>query len=420
MTDAAMQNTVLTADDGIPLKTKLARATRRQKLRALALVAPLFLFILFSFLIPIGMMLTRSGHSPDFGTIMHRTSSALAQWDGQGVPDEPAWKALVEDLKEARENQTIGKAAGAVNYEMPAARSLFIKSARRARKIEEGPYKEALLKIEKKWDNPKVWALMKQLAPPYTARFYVNSLDRRYAEDGSIVRQPEERQIYLPLFMRTFWISLAVTAACLFLGYPVAYLLSILPLRTSNLLMILVLLPFWTSLLVRTTAWIALLQTQGVINNVLVFLGIVGDDNRVQLIFNSTGTVIAMTHILLPFMILPLYSVMKTIPPSYMRAARSLGADQFTAFTRVYMPQTLPGVGAGCILVFIVAIGYYITPALVGGETGTLISNMIAYHMQRSLNWSLAAALATLLLAGVLVLYWLYNRVVGVDNMKLG
>ena len=157
-----------------------------------------------------------------------------------------------------------------------------------------------------------------------------------------------------------------------------------------------------------------------VINDILVFLRILDDEGRIQLIFNSTGTVIAMTHILLPFMILPLYSVMKTIPPSYMRAARSLGANQFTAFTRVYMPQTLPGVGAGCILVFILAIGYYITPALVGGETGTLISNMIAYHMQKSLNWNLAAALATMLLGGVLVLYWVYNRLVGVDTMKLG
>jgi putative spermidine/putrescine transport system permease protein len=184
--------------------------------------------------------------------------------------------------------------------------------------------------------------------------------------------------------------------------------------------MILVLLPFWTSLLVRTTAWIAMLQTQGVINSLLVWAGIISDDQRIQLIFNATGTVIAMTHILLPFMILPLYSVMKTIPPSYMRAARSLGANQITAFTRVYMPQTLPGVGAGSLLVFILAIGYYITPALVGGESGTLISNMIAYHMQRSLNWSLAAALASMLLGGVLVLYWVYNRLVGVDNVKLG
>ncbi|MGI9371001.1 MAG: ABC transporter permease, partial [Hyphomicrobiales bacterium] len=420
MSEATLQNTLLTDDEGIPLKTKLARATRRQKMRALALVAPLFLFVLISFLVPIALMLMRSVSAPEFGQIMHRTAGVLSQWDGKGVPEEAAWKALVEDLTEARANQTIGKAATAVNYELPAARSLFIKSARKAKSITAAPYKDALIKIEKKWDDPKVWALMKQLAPPTTARFYVSAVDRQYDEDGSIVMRPEQQQIYIPLFIRTMWMSLTVTLSCLLLAYPVAYLLSVLPLRTSNLLMILVLLPFWTSLLVRTTAWIALLQTQGVINDIAVFTGILSDDNRAQLIFNSTGTVIAMTHILLPFMILPLYSVMKTIPPSYMRAARSLGANQFTAFTRIYMPQTLPGVGAGCILVFIVAIGYYITPALVGGESGTLISNMIAYHMQKSLNWGLAAALAALLLASVLALYWVYNRVVGVDNMKLG
>jgi putative spermidine/putrescine transport system permease protein len=420
MSKATMTNEVLTSDDGIPLKTKLARATRRQKIRALLLVTPLFVFILFTFLIPIGMMLSRSVSSPNFGVIMHRTAGALADWNGQGVPGEPAWKALVEDLTEARENQTIGRAATAVNFELPAARSLFIKSARKAKNITSPPYKEALIDVEKRWDDPKIWALMKQLAPKTTSRFFVNAVDRRYDESGSIVRQDERQRIYVPLFIRTLWMSLSVTLACLVLAYPVAYLLSVLPLRTSNLLMILVLLPFWTSLLVRTTAWIALLQTQGVINDIAVFLGIFGDENRAQLIFNSTGTVIAMTHILLPFMILPLYSVMKTIPPTYMRAARSLGADQFTAFTRIYMPQTLSGVGAGCILVFIVAIGYYITPALVGGESGTLISNMIAYHMLKSRHWGLAAALASLLLAGVLGLYLLYNRIVGVDNMKLG
>jgi len=420
MVDAAHTADAMIADDGIPLKVKLARATRHQKLRALMLVAPLGLFILISFIWPIALMLFRSVESPDFSIVMHRTTAELDNWDGKGIPGEPAWEALVKDLAEARDNQTIGKAATVVNYEMPAARSLFTKSARSAGKITAPPYKDALIAIDKGWDNPELWALMKRLAPPITMRFYVNAIDRQYDRDGNIARQVEERRIYLPLFWRTFVMSATVMLACLLLGYPVAYLLSVLPMRTSNLLMILVLLPFWTSLLVRTTAWIAMLQTQGVINSLLVWAGIISDDQRIQLIFNATGTVIAMTHILLPFMILPLYSVMKTIPPSYMRAARSLGANQITAFTRVYMPQTLPGVGAGSLLVFILAIGYYITPALVGGESGTLISNMIAYHMQRSLNWSLAAALASMLLGGVLLLYWIYNRLVGVDNVKLG
>jgi putative spermidine/putrescine transport system permease protein len=204
------------------------------------------------------------------------------------------------------------------------------------------------------------------------------------------------------------------------LGYPVAHLLASLPMRKSSLLMILVLLPFWTSLLVRTTSWMVLLQEQGILNNTLVGLGIISDENRFALMYNQAGTIIAMTHILLPFMILPLYSVMKTIPVSYTRAARSLGATSWTTFRRIYVPQTVPGIGAGGILVFILAVGYYITPALVGGATGTLISNQIAFHMQDSLNWSLAAALAAMLLGAVLALYWVYDRLVGIDNMKLG
>lgn len=155
-------------------------------------------------------------------------------------------------------------------------------------------------------------------------------------------------------------------------------------------------------------------------NDIFVAIGLIDDDNRLQMIHNQTGTLIAMTHILLPFMILPLYSVMKTIPPSYMRAARSLGATPWTAFWKVYVPQTLSGIGAGGILVFILSIGYYITPALVGGQTGRFITNFIAYHMNVSLNWGLAAAIGSILLGIVLVFYLLYNRVVGIDNMKLG
>jgi putative spermidine/putrescine transport system permease protein len=200
----------------------------------------------------------------------------------------------------------------------------------------------------------------------------------------------------------------------------VAWLLANLPTRTSNLLMILVLLPFWTSLLVRTTAWIAMLQSQGVLNNIFVWLGITDDAHRFSLIYNMTGTIIAMTHILLPFMVLPLFSVMKSIPPTYVRAAKSMGANDWTAFWRVYFPGTVPGIGAGALLVFILSIGYYITPALVGGQDGQLISNFIAFHMQKSLNWSLASALGGILLVIVLGFYWLYDKVVGIDNMKMG
>ncbi len=237
---------------------------------------------------------------------------------------------------------------------------------------------------------------------------------------GEMAMKPEKRRIHMSLMWRTLWMSAVITIMTLLLGYPIAYLLATLPTRTSNLLIILVLLPFWTSLLVRTTSWIALLQHEGVFNDILVGLGILDNENRLALIHNRTGTIIAMTHILLPFMVLPLFSVMKTIPPSYMRAAKSLGATPSTAFVRVYMPNTVPGVGAGAILVFILAIGYYITPALVGGTKGTFISNIIADHISISLNWGLAAALGGLLLLLILALYVLYDKVVGIDNMKLG
>jgi putative spermidine/putrescine transport system permease protein len=269
------------------------------------------------------------------------------------------------------------------------------------------------------WGTPEPWAVIRAFGPPYTAGYFLNAIDLQQTPDG-IAPRPDDERVYIMLFMRTMILSLTITATCIVLGYPVAWLLANLPARQANLLMILVLLPFWTSLLVRTSAWKVLLQQQGVINDILVWIGLVADDNRLILINNQTGTIIAMTHILLPFMILPLYSVMKTIPPTYLRAAKSLGATDWTAFWRVYFPQSIPGIGAGSILVFILAIGYYITPELVGGARGVFISNRIAYHIGTSLNWGLAAALGTILLAVVLLLYWVYDRIVGIDNVKLG
>ena len=202
------------------------------------------------------------------------------------------------------------------------------------------------------------------------------------------------------------------------LGYPVAYLLATLPVRTGNLLLILVLLPFWTSLLVRTTAWVVLLQTHGVINDTLSWLHLI--NRPLRLIYDRGGTVMAMTHIQLPFTLLPIYSVMKTISPTYLRAARSLGAGPFHAFWRVYFPQTLPGVGAGCLLTFILSLGYYITPALVGGPLDQMVGYFVALYTNQELNWGMASALGTVLLAVTLALYVVYNRLVGIDKMRLG
>jgi len=411
---------VVLAADGTPLKASLNRAMRKNRINALLLVTPLFIFIVFSFLIPIIDMTFRSVDNWQVGTLMPKTTLALVSWDGKTLPDEPVFAALIQDLQAGARVREIGKVGTRLNYEKSGLRGMITRSAKKALKVKEGPYKEKVLKMHKKWRDLETWTVIKRNTNPYTIGYYLNAIDMKYDKSGEIVMQNENRRIYGKLFLRTFTISLAITLICVILAYPIAYLLATLPLRYSNLLMIFVLLPFWTSLLVRTTAWIVMLQSQGVLNDLFVFFGLVSDDNRFQLIYNLTGTIIAMTHILLPFMVLPLYSVMKTISPSYMRAALSLGANPTVAFIRVYVPQTLSGIAAGSILVFILSIGYYITPALVGGTDGTLISNQIAYHMQTSLNWGLAGALGALLLASVLALYLIYNRIVGVDNMRFG
>lgn len=412
---------VMRAADGTPLKESLQRSMKRAKIKALLLVAPLGLFILFSFAIPIASMVWRSVWSPEVLEGMPRAVEAMnTEWDGEGVPGEPVFAALVRDMRES-ESRLIGRTAARVNYVMPGGRSLINKTRRRADQIDDAePYKPQVIAIDAKWGQPDVWQILHRESDALTLSYYFSAIDMRYNAEGQLIAQPEYMQIYRNLFWRTLWMSALITVLTIVLGFPVSYLLATLPMRYSNLLMILVLLPFWTSLLVRTSSWIVILQSEGVLNDVLVSLGIVPNDSRPQMIYNKTGTIVGMTHILLPFMILPLYSVMKGIPPSYLRAARSLGANPVVAYLRVYVPQTIPGLGAGSILVFILSIGYYITPALIGGSTGQLIGNFIAYHMNESLNWHLAAALGAILLFAVLFLYWLYNKTVGVDAMKLG
>ena len=412
----------LTTADGTPLKVSLRRAQRRNKLRAFLLVAPLLAFIGITFLVPIGDMIFRSVENSLVAKVLHRTVPLLQDWDetGEALPDETIYAALLEDVGQGFKEKTIGRVGTRLNYEEPGMSSVFRSSPRKFKKIEEPPFKDQIIKANKAWGELKTWRLIKREGRALTPSYFLAAVDRRIDETGGVVQQPESRQIYVNLFIRTLWLSALITALCLALGFPISYLIATLPTKTGNLLLILVLLPFWTSLLVRTSAWIAILQQEGIINDLLVAIGLLSDDGRLAMIHNQVGTIIAMTHILLPFMVLPLYSVMKTIPPSYMRAARSLGANPALAFIRVYLPQTVPGIGAGGILVFIIAIGYYITPALVGGTKGTLISNFIAYHMSVSLNWGLAAALGVILLGLILVLYIIYDKVVGIDNMKLG
>ena len=388
--------------------------------RAAGLTLPLVAFIGVTFVVPLATMLVRSVHDPVVADALPDTLDRLRGWDGQSDPGETAYAAAARELLRARAERTIGRVASRINRVQGGLRSVIVRSARRLQDFPGGPRRAVLLEIDDGWGDPATWRAIRTAGARFTARHYLNAVDLRRLPDGSIARQPPDRRIYLPLLGRTLVVSLGITGLCLLLGYPVAYLIAHAPPSRAGLLLGLVLLPFWTSLLVRTTSWIVLLQTQGVVNDLLVALGLVADDGRLALIYNMTGTTVAMTHVLLPFMVLPVYSIMRAIPPQQMDAAASLGAGFPRAFLRVYWPQTLSGVGAGSLLVFILAIGYYITPALVGGQSGQLISNFIAYHMQTSLNWGLAGALGGILLACVAALYLLYDRVVGLERMRLG
>ena len=408
----------LSEGTGLSLKKRLARSERRRKLQAALLVAPLLLFILFTFAAPIGKLLWRAVHSPEVAEGLPKTAQMIQAWDGKSVPEEAVFVALAQDLDTAYAEQRLAVPAKRLNYDSPGMLSLLMKAGRKVASFESENLRQQFIDADPRWGEVETWRVIRNASSSYTDFFLLHALDLTRSASGEIVSVSDDEAIHLDILYRTFWISALVTAACLALSYPLAWLLANLPAKTANLLMICVLLPFWTSLLVRTTAWIVLLQNNGVVNQVMQLMGLF--DAPVQLIFNRFGVVVAMTHVLLPFMILPLYSVMKSIPPVYARAAASLGANPWTVFWKVYVPQTLPGVGAGCLLVFIMAVGYYITPALVGGPRDQMLSYFVALHTNETLNWSMAAALAAVLFAATLVLYAIYSRLVGVNNMKLG
>ncbi|PCI41718.1 MAG: ABC transporter permease [Rhodospirillaceae bacterium] len=397
------------------------RELRRHKMTAFALVVPLLVFISFAFVAPIFTMLHQGFYSPVVADLIPQTLEKLEAWDGKSQPNDSILTSMAIDLKRLAADRTSGKLAAEINRNKPGASSAVKSTARKLRRMDDADLEKngaaLLLASHKNWADPTMWRAVKKAGKVYTDTFYLTALDLERTFEGELQIR-EATQIYVQLYAKTLRMALVITLMCLVLGYPLAYFLANAPSKTANLLMIFVLLPFWSSLLVRTTAWIALLQTNGVVNSFLMQLHIISEP--LDMLYTEFSTIIAMTHILLPFMILPLYSVMKGIDKSYMRAAMSMGARPIPAFLSVYLPNTLPGLSAGALLVFIISVGYYITPALVGGTDGQMISNIIAFHMQQSNNWGLAAALGTMLLILILTLYWVYDRFVGASNIKLG
>jgi putative spermidine/putrescine transport system permease protein len=404
-------------EDRSALRANLRRAERRRYLKAYALIAPLFLFLVALFLVPIGTVLYFSISNPEVVTMLPRVTAALHDWDGQALPGEAAFAALAEDTKTGYADKTLPKVSLRLNYEVSGFRSLLMRTGRSAKRYET-PFKAALIARDKRWGELIYWRTLKANGSRFTLHYLLQAIDLDLQWDGSIQRAPPDKRLYIDNLLRTLWIALVVTVVCIVLGYPLAFLIATAPPRRAKLLILLVLLPFWTSLLVRTAAWVIVLQRAGVVNDALLLLGLI--DEPLTLIFNRTGVYISMVHILLPFMVLPLYSVMKGIPADHMRAAASLGARPTAAFLSIYLPQSMPGLAAGCLLVYVIALGFYITPALIGGGSDQMLAYLIAEFATNTANWGLAGALAMLLLACIAVLYPIYQRFAGAGGMRLG
>jgi ABC-type spermidine/putrescine transport system permease subunit I len=269
------------------------------------------------------------------------------------------------------------------------------------------------------------WLLLLALPVGFILTFYIYPLTRMLLMSlfdpdftmkhyNHFFREPA----YFLVLIETFKMAASVTVITFLLGYPVAYLLANAPPRTSRLLMIIVVLPFLTAILVRSYAWMVILGRNGVLNQLLLQLNLIS--SPVKLIHNIIGVYIGMVQILLPFMILPLYSVMSGINKDYLKAAENLGASPVKVFLYVFFPLSLPGVGGGCLLVFIIGLGFYITPSLLGGVSDVMISMLIESQVNSLLNWGFASALAVVLLVVTLILFYFYNRFFGVDRLVGG
>lgn len=408
----------LPGNDAAALRLALSRADARRKWRAFALTVPLLVFLLLTLLVPIAALLQRAVENPEVVAALPRTVQSLRDWNPDAPPKPASYAALVEDLGHLSDSSDAGALARRLNSEVPGARSLVM-GTYRALPVTGSPeeIQARLLQLDPRWAEPLFWQAIAKNSSRWTPDYLLASVDLQRDSKGDVERMPPDQRAFGAILLRTFQISFLVTVFCLALGYPLAWWLASLPARKANLLMILVLVPFWTSILVRVAAWIVLLQSEGLVNRGLMGIGLI--DSPLALLFNRAGVVIAMVHILLPFMILPLYSVMKNVPATYVRAAVSLGSAPLSAFFRVYVPQTYPGISAGALLVFILSIGYYVTPALLGGADDQMLSYYIARYTNVEVNWGMACALGAVLLTATMILYSVYRRI-GKAELSIG
>lgn len=392
-----------------------SRGSLRSQVRLALFALPALLLVLGAFGWPIALAFLRSIENGELRAALPQSAALMRSWDGAGLPPEATREVFAKELATAGRDRTLGAPSRRLNMEISGFPALLQKTARMLQSA-PAPADASLAAIDPRWDEPRYWLALQRASRAFTDLYFLTAIDLRRDDAGAIVAAPEERSLYVTVGLRTLATALAVTALCLLIAYPMSYLIASLKQGLANGLLLLVLLPFWTSILVRTAAWLVLLQREGIVNNALLGVGLIGAP--LPLIFNRFGVVVALTQVLLPYAILTLYSVMKGIDARYVRAACALGATPWQAFRRIYLPLSLPGIAAAGLLVFILAIGSYVTPALVGGRHDQMLSYYIAFNINQTVNWGLAAALSVILVVVVVALYALYARVARLDRTR--
>ncbi|MBZ9772201.1 ABC transporter permease [Mesorhizobium sp. CO1-1-8] len=394
----------------------LRRQERIREFKALCLTAPALVFLFVAFIGPLLFFMYRAVDNSDLVDNIPRTTQAMNVWSGaEAMPPDAVQQALVDDLTALRGTPALAILARTLNYHQAGYRSLVQKTANGLAAHPEGTAAQRLATIDERWAEPVIWQILRQESSRWTPLFVLSAIDLQRKPDGSIGRVDEDTAIYQRVFLRTFLASIGVTAACVVLGYVTAYSLVRIRPRLGRAALFIVLISLWTSLLVRTLAWILILQKNGVLNAALTGSGIV--DEPLQFIRTWFAVGLAMVHLLLPLMILPIASVMQSIPPSYVRASRSLGASPWRAFWSVYLPLTFPGIGAGIVLVSTLSLGFFITPELLGGPEHQMVSYFVAFFTNMSVNWGLASALGAWLFIMTIALFAVIYRVFGITRV---
>ncbi|WP_217481897.1 MULTISPECIES: ABC transporter permease [Paraburkholderia] len=389
----------------------LARLNRDGKLRAVALVLPLAVFLFVFFALPLFNVLKAAVVNDAVKVGLPQTSKAISKWDGKSGVSPVIEQAVLKDAAWGSDNQDkFGDAVRQLNADLPGFRSLMAKTQRAVSNAEgSDALSLKLMEIDPRWSDSTYWLTIKRDSHVLTDNNLLAAVDMHRTATGDVESLPDGTSANRLIISRTFLVSFLVTLLCVAIGVPYALIAAKATGWRRHLMLTMVLIPLWTSLLVRSAAWVVILQDHGVVNDTLVAIGAIA--HPLQLIYNRTGVLLAMSQVLLPFMVLPVYSAIQAVPKNLMPAASSLGAKPLTAFTKVLLPLIFSGIVSGALLVFMSAIGYYITPTLVGGAGDQMISSVIAFYATGTADWGRAAALGLILLCATLVLYVAYARV---------